>query len=156
MSMMAIMDMMVMSEASNESAKSTESPSRRRQPHRQYEIPWKRRVVEETFAPGTSVSIVARRHDVIANMVFDWRKKYRQGTLVERKAAAFPGHDLIRVGEIDHNGGIRPLPAVNGYPVPPPSKPRKVTAVPEGSRWGCMPCSRRNVSADDGVKRVEH
>jgi transposase len=137
MSMIAIMDMIVMSEESNGSAGSTESPSVRRQPHRQYEIPWKRRVVEETFAPGASVSIVARRHDVNANMVFDWRKKYRQGKLVEKKAvtrAALPGHDLIRIGVVDHDGGIRPLPTVNGPHAPPPPKPGKVMAVPEGSR----------------------
>jgi len=93
--------------------------------------------VEETFAPGASVSIVARRHDVNANMVFDWRKKYRQGKLVEKKAvarAALPGHDLIRVGVVDHSGGIRPQPTVNGHSVPPSAEPRRVTAVPEGSR----------------------
>jgi transposase len=137
MSMMAIMDMMVMSEASNGSAGGTEYQSVRRQPHRQYTIELRRRIVEETFAPGASVSVVARRHDVNANLVFDWRKKYRQGKLVERKAvarAALPGHDLIRIGVVDHDGGIRPLPAVNGRPVPPPPEPRKVTAVPESNR----------------------
>lgn len=29
----------------------------------------------ETFAPGASVSIVARRHDVNANMLFTWRRQ---------------------------------------------------------------------------------
>jgi transposase len=35
----------------------------------------KRRIVDETFAPGASVSIVARRHDVNANMLFTWRRE---------------------------------------------------------------------------------
>jgi transposase len=34
----------------------------------------KRRIVAETFAPGASVSIVARRHDLNANMLFTWRR----------------------------------------------------------------------------------
>jgi transposase len=41
----------------------------------------KRRVVEETMKPGMSVSIVARRHDINANLVFSWRKLYQEGRL---------------------------------------------------------------------------
>ena len=35
----------------------------------------KRRIVAETLEPGSSVSIVARRHDVNTNQVFSWRRK---------------------------------------------------------------------------------
>jgi transposase len=35
----------------------------------------KRQIVAETFEPGASVSIVARRHDVNANQVFSWRRQ---------------------------------------------------------------------------------
>jgi transposase len=35
----------------------------------------KRRIVAETFAPGASVSIVARRHDLNTNMLFTWRRQ---------------------------------------------------------------------------------
>jgi transposase len=35
----------------------------------------KRRIVAETFAPGASVLLVARRHDVNANMLFTWRRQ---------------------------------------------------------------------------------
>jgi transposase len=35
----------------------------------------KRRIVAETLEPGSSVSIVARRHDVNANQVFKWRRE---------------------------------------------------------------------------------
>ncbi len=41
----------------------------------------KRRVVEETMKPGMSVSLVARRHDINANLVFSWRKLYQEGRL---------------------------------------------------------------------------
>lgn len=55
-----------------------ESP-RRTTRHWSYEK--KRRVVEETMKPGMSVSIVARRHDINANLVFGWRKLYQEGRL---------------------------------------------------------------------------
>jgi transposase len=35
----------------------------------------KRQIVAETLAPGASVSIVARRHDLNANMLFTWRRR---------------------------------------------------------------------------------
>jgi transposase len=36
--------------------------------------------VAETLEPGSSVSIVARRHDVNANQVFKWRREDVGGT----------------------------------------------------------------------------
>jgi transposase len=36
----------------------------------------KREIVQASFAPGSSVSIVARRYDVNANQVFAWRKRF--------------------------------------------------------------------------------
>jgi transposase len=36
----------------------------------------KRQIVAETYEPGMSVSIVARRHDVNANQVFRWRQLF--------------------------------------------------------------------------------
>jgi hypothetical protein len=75
-------------------------------------------MVEETFAPGQSVSIVARRHDVNANLLFDWRKQYRLGKLGNGQAvprATLSAPDLVRVGVIDDDGGMRPLPA-SGHP----------------------------------------
>jgi|SRR5437867_2472883 len=41
----------------------------------------RRQIVEETLQPGTSVSRVARKHDVNANQLFYWRKLYRAGLL---------------------------------------------------------------------------
>jgi transposase len=37
----------------------------------------KREIVAATFAPGASVSVIARRYDVNANQVFRWRKLFR-------------------------------------------------------------------------------
>jgi transposase len=53
----------------------------------------KRRIVEETLAPGTSVAKVARAHGVNANQVFGWRRLYLAGRLGEQK----PGIKLLPV-----------------------------------------------------------
>jgi transposase len=42
----------------------------------------KRRIVAETFAPSASVSVVARRHDLNANMLFTWRRQVGTAALV--------------------------------------------------------------------------
>ena len=53
------------------------STGRRR--HRSWPDALKREIVAASFAPGSSVSIVARQYDVNANQVFNWRKRYRAG-----------------------------------------------------------------------------
>ena len=42
----------------------------------------KRQIVAETLAPGASVSIVARRHDLNANMLFTWRRQIGTSALL--------------------------------------------------------------------------
>jgi transposase len=48
----------------------------------------RRRIVEETFETGASVSRVARLHGVNANQVFAWRRMYRNGELSEAGSGA--------------------------------------------------------------------
>lgn len=48
---------------------------------RHWTRPEKQRLVAETLAPGASVSRVARRHDVNANLLFTWRRQARRGGL---------------------------------------------------------------------------
>jgi transposase len=54
-------------------------------------------IVRETFAPGASVSGVARRHQVNANQVFAWRKLYQDGSLsaVSAGEQVVPASDLV-------------------------------------------------------------
>ena len=59
-----------------ESVSKPESPKR---VHRSAEE--KRRIVEATFAPGTSIARVAREYGVNSNQVFQWRYEYRKGIL---------------------------------------------------------------------------
>ncbi|MFY9893873.1 MAG: transposase [Xanthobacteraceae bacterium] len=46
----------------------------------------KREIVAASYAPGSSVSMVARHYDVNANQVFGWRKRYRD----DARAPAVP------------------------------------------------------------------
>lgn len=62
---------------------------------RQYRSPeLKRKIVEESLAPGASVARIARAHGVNANQVFTWRRKYQQGLLPAVKSS---GPDLLAV-----------------------------------------------------------
>jgi transposase len=45
----------------------------------------KLKIVEKTLDPGASVAEVARTHGVNANLVFTWRRKYRQGQMLGGK-----------------------------------------------------------------------
>ena len=36
----------------------------------------KRRIVAESYQPGTPVAVVARRNDVHASLLFAWRRRY--------------------------------------------------------------------------------
>jgi transposase len=59
----------------------TKQPKRR-----QYPEALKRQMVAETQAPGASVSIVARRHDVNSNQLFRWRRQLLPKAVVENGA----------------------------------------------------------------------
>ena len=103
---------------------------------RRLPIHQKCRIVEETFVPGASVSIVARRHDLNANLLFDWRNKYRQGILVDRKAArgaASAAPELLRIGVVDDANGVRPPEPVSRHAaLPAPSVPEVASPRPAG------------------------
>ena len=49
------------------------------------------RMVEETFAPGMTVSLVARQHGVAPNQLFTWRRLVTQGSLT----AAGRGEEVV-------------------------------------------------------------
>lgn len=56
-------------------------PKRGSKGRRQWSEALRRQIVAETLEPDASVSVVARRHDVNANLVFTWRRQYREGLL---------------------------------------------------------------------------
>src|ERR1700745_3024891 len=49
------------------------------------------RLVEKTFEPGMTVSLVARRHGVAPNQLFTWRRLVAQGSLT----AAGSGEEVV-------------------------------------------------------------
>src|SRR5215210_6507398 len=53
----------------------------RRATRRQFSAEEKMRLVEETFAPGMTVSLVARQHGIAPNQLFTWRRLAAQGAL---------------------------------------------------------------------------
>lgn len=52
-------------------------------PRRRHALSEKRRIVELTFQPGASVAQVARANGVNANQLFNWRRAFQRGELVE-------------------------------------------------------------------------
>jgi transposase len=85
---------------------------------REYSHEHKLRVIRETQEPGASVSVVARRHDINSNVVFRWRKLYREGKLGKAGSPArqLPSPEFIPVqivGETPAAGTAR-LPSRRG------------------------------------------
>jgi transposase len=65
------------------------------QRRRRWTAPEKVRMVEETFEPGMTVSLVARRHGVAPNQLFTWRRLVAQGSLT----AAGRGEEVVPASE---------------------------------------------------------
>ena len=99
-----------------------ERPGRRRWTAEQ-----KQRIVEETRAPGASVSVVARRYDINANLLFKWKREAEAGELGGALAPAEVA-DLVPIGVLgrSHDGGptlLARMPA--GESGLQPSEPRR-------------------------------
>src|SRR5919199_1063340 len=67
----------------------------------------KRRIVEESFRPGASVAVVARRHDLNANLLFTWRRQARPAEPAAGTAAgAAPGPaEVVPIGVVGRAPG---------------------------------------------------
>ena len=65
------------------------------QRRRRWSAEEKARIVQETYAPGMSVSLVARQHGVAPNQVFTWRRLYAEGAL----SAIGAGEEVVAASE---------------------------------------------------------
>jgi transposase len=65
----------------------------------------RRQIVEETLKPGTSVSLVARAHDVNTNQLFKWRKQYLEGRLEVKQTSG----TMLPVKMADSDEKLRPV-----------------------------------------------
>ena len=52
-------------------------------------------IVQETYPPGMSVSLVARRHGIAPNQLFTWRRLYASGAL----SAVGAGEEVVAASE---------------------------------------------------------
>ncbi len=53
-------------------------------------------IVQQSFEPGMTVSLVARQHGVAASQLFLWRKQYREGSLT----AVAAGEQVVPASEL--------------------------------------------------------
>lgn len=67
------------------------------QRRRRWSLTEKMAMVRETYEPGMSVSLVARRHGINPNQLFQWRKLEKVGALTALGA----GEPVVPAGELD-------------------------------------------------------
>jgi transposase len=65
------------------------------QRRRRWSAKEKATIVQETYAPGMSVSLVARRHGIAPNQLFRWRRLYAEGAL----SAVGAGEEVVPASE---------------------------------------------------------
>ena len=65
------------------------------QRRRRWSAEEKAAIVQETYAPGMSVSLVARRHGIAPNQLFTWRRLHASGAL----SAVGAGEEVVPASE---------------------------------------------------------
>jgi transposase len=98
-----------------------------RERRRRWTTAQKRRIVEESYAPGASVSEVARRHEVHPNQLHGWRKDARLGSL---PIVASPQGRFAPVEIAGVDQPALPAPAI----VPEPAAPFVIEVVLRNGR----------------------
>ncbi|MYH38043.1 MAG: transposase [Rhodospirillaceae bacterium] len=110
----------------SDSGEQSSSEGRVRRRRRRWSEARKRRIVAESYQPGVSVSVVARRHDVNANLVFNWRRQYRD---LARMAGGF-----VPVVVSSTEGAEPATPSPAPRDIEPSSSGRIEIALADGSR----------------------
>lgn len=119
---------------------------RERRHRRRWTVDQKRRIVEETDASGASVSVVARRYDINANLLFKWKREAEAEQL--GAVAAVETADLVSIGVVGrgHDGGptllARMPSAGDGLQLNEPGRPAGLEARP-GAIEIDLPCGAR-------------
>ena len=106
------------------------------------------RIVEETFEPGMTVSLVARRHGVAPNQLFTWRRLVAQGALTADGSGeeVVPGSDYRAL-----QSQVRELQRLLGKKTLEAESSRRRSNKPRGQKngCGCRRCRRRTVPDED-------
>lgn len=106
---------------------------------RSYTAEQKRRLVEETLQPGASVSLVAQRHEINANLLFTWRRQLRAGGIDPAVAGARAPMQFISLGVVGGDAGKTAsvadwAPPAAGLPdVRPVARPERARPSRRGS-----------------------
>jgi transposase len=87
-----------------------------------FPLEFKRHLVEQSFEPGASVALIARRNDVNANLLFKWRRAYLEGAYGPPTRSEHAARQAER--EIPP---LLPVHIIDGTPVQAP--PPMVTAA---------------------------
>jgi transposase len=102
---------------------------------RRWTVEQKRRIVEETLACGASVSVVARRYDINANLLFKWK---REAEAEQLGGAASATAELMPIGVVGRgpDGGPTLLARLADVEIPAagdapagPGEPRRPSAL---------------------------
>ena len=80
-----------------------------RQVRKRRSVAEKREIVDQASEPGASVARVARAHGLNANVVFHWRRLYREGKLADGPEQAMK---LLPVSIAEHEVSERELEEV--------------------------------------------
>ncbi|MDR3470233.1 MAG: transposase [Devosia sp.] len=84
-----------------------------RRQRKTYTVEEKQRLVAESYEPGVSVSLVARRHDINANLLFTWRRQMRAPApvvqpleLIPIEVVSAPAATTAMASEVEPRGVI--------------------------------------------------
>lgn len=66
----------------------------------------KRQIVEEVLRGGESVAMIARRHEVNANLLFSWKRQYEKGLFESKRTTLVP----VKVQRKTSSSTLRALP----------------------------------------------
>jgi transposase len=96
------------------STKPVMDTSEERRPRKRWPEALKREIVAATFAPGASVSVVARQYDVNANQVFSWRRRYSEAGKPSPASPSTCGLVPMTItAEPEDEGAMTPPPAAS-------------------------------------------
>ncbi len=82
--------------------------SKARRSRRRWSEDFKRRVVAEAAAPGASAAAVARRYDLNANLLFNWKRRYEVSGQFLPVAISEPSPPAPRVGDGPTDSPVSP------------------------------------------------
>src|SRR4051812_32733466 len=121
------------------------------QRRRRWSTEEKVRIVEETYLPGNSVSLVARRHGIAGNQLFTWRRLMAQGALT----AAGAGEEVVPASELRAaHQQIRELQRLLGKKTLENAEELHGTRGSDG--WPASRSAVRRSRSDLPLERVDH